>query len=78
MIGQILDWLIGPLGAALGAIVAMVAAYVTGNRQGRQRAKNEALRGYKNTREKLDAVAADLPDDPGVLREWMRERGRKP
>ena len=40
--------------------------------------KVEAARDrvYKETRERMDEV--DTSDDVGVLRDWLRERGRKP
>ena len=39
--------------------------------------KVEAARDrvYKETRERMDEV--DTSDDVGVLRDWLRERGRK-
>lgn len=78
MIGAALDLLLGPLGAALGALAAVMAAWLAGKRSARQAAENEALRGYQETRRQMDDAIDDLGDDPDVLREWLRERGRKP
>ena len=78
MIGAALDLLLGPLGAALGALAAVMAAWLAGKRSARQAARGEALRGYQETRRQMDDAIDDLGDDPDVLREWLRERGRTP
>jgi hypothetical protein len=78
VIGAVIDMIAGPLGAAAGALLAVVAAWLAGKRSARQAAREEVLRGYQETRRRVDDAAGDLGDDPDVLREWLRERGRKP
>ena len=77
MIAVAVDLLLGPLGAALGAILAAVVAWFAGRRAARQAAQDEAVKDYRETRRRMDD-ASDLGDDPDVLREWLRERGRQP
>lgn len=66
-------WLAG----AVAGILALLAVWGAGKRAARQEAAQEALRGYRETRERIDAATDDLGDDPDVLRDWLRERGRE-
>lgn len=62
--------------AAFGLIVAALAASWFGGRKAAQAdAKTKGLEGYVKTRERMDDV--DSGDDPAVLREWLRERGKR-
>lgn len=65
-------WLAG----AAASVLALLAVWGAGKRSARQEAAQKALRGYQETRERIDAVADDLGDDEHVLRGWLRERGR--
>lgn len=76
MIGNVLDMLLGPLGALVAGIVALLAAWAKGKRDGRMTAEKRALEEYQRTRRAIDEAADDLPDDPAVLRDWLRERGK--
>ena len=64
-------WLAG-VGAAL---VALVGIYLAGRRAAKQGAATDALRGYADTRKRIDD-ADNLGSDPAVLRDWLRERGK--
>jgi hypothetical protein len=60
----------------LGLVVAALAASWLGGRKSAQTdAKKEELEGYVETRKRMDEV--DAGDDPAVLREWLRERGKR-
>jgi hypothetical protein len=60
----------------LGLVVAALAASWLGGRKSAQTdAKQEELEGYVETRKRMDEV--DAGDDPAVLREWLRERGKR-
>ena len=75
MIGTVLDLVLGPLGALVGGLAVVLAAWAKGKRDGRQEAAQKALEDYQETRKRIDEV--DIPDDDGVLREWLRERGER-
>lgn len=75
MIGTIIEWVAGPLGVAAGAVLAILAAWAKGKRDGRQKAEKQAMRDYIKTREAMDDVET-LPD-PDLARRWLRERGQK-
>jgi hypothetical protein len=49
--------------------------YFLGRRSAKADAKVEELTGYVETRQRMDEV--DAGDDPAVLREWLRERGKR-
>ena len=70
-------WLIAALGM-IGAVAAVI-------RQARQRgaAEERARRARQDreaadaTRRRMDDATNDLGDDPAVLRDWLRARGRQ-
>lgn len=66
-------WLAG-VGAAL---VALVGIYMAGRRAAKQEAATDALRGYADTRKRMDDATIDLGDDPAVLRDFLRTRGEQ-
>jgi len=72
MLARFKLWLAG----AGAALVALVGVYMAGRRAAQQDAATDALRGYAKTRKDIDDVQDHLGDDPNVLREWMRERGK--
>lgn len=49
--------------------------YFLGRRSAKADAKVEELTDYVETRQRMDEV--DAGDDPAVLREWLRERGKR-
>ena len=63
---------------AIGAgVVALAAAWWRGRRSGAEKAENKGLRDYRDTRKAIDDVE-DVGDDPATLRDWLRERGKRP
>ena len=71
MLGRIKLWL-----AAAGAFVfALGAAYWRGRSVADAAAERERLDDYVETRKRMDEV--DAGDDPGVLRDWLRDRGQR-
>ena len=81
MIADLIAALVGPLGGLLAGIVAVVGALVLGRRQGRQseaqRRAGQDARDYRDTRRRMDDASSDDPG-PDHVRDWLRERGRKP
>jgi hypothetical protein len=62
--------------AAAGAfIVALLAAYLRGRSDKGEAVERERLEDYVETRKRMDEV--DTDDDPTVLRDWLRERGKQ-
>lgn len=71
MLDRIKFWL-----AAAGAfVIALGAAYWRGRSVGADAAERERLEDYVDTRKRMDEV--DAGDDPGVLRDWLRDRGQR-
>lgn len=61
---------------AVGAVALLWATWVAGKRSERQEATVRAATAYVDTRKDIDHATDDLGDDPAVLREWLRERGK--
>jgi len=62
--------------AAAGAfVVALFAAYLRGRSDKGEAVERERLENYVETRKRMDEV--DTDDDPTVLRDWLRERGKQ-
>ena len=62
---------------AAGLAALLFAAWMAGRRdQQQQSAVNEA-KSYIKTRKEIDDVESNIGDDPAVLREWLRERGKQ-
>ena len=71
ILGRIKLWL-----AAAGAFVlALGAAYWRGRSDADAAAERERLEDYVDTRKRMDEV--DAGDDPGVSRDWLRDRGQR-
>lgn len=71
ILGRIKLWL-----ATAGAFVlALGAAYWRGRSAADAAAERERLEDYVDTRKRMDEV--DAGDDPGVLRDWLRDRGQR-
>ena len=50
-----------------------------GGRAERVKRERDDAKGYRDARERTDDAVDGLSDDPGVLRDWLRDRGqRKP
>jgi hypothetical protein len=62
--------------AAAGAfVVALLAAYLRGRSDKGEAVERERLEDYVETRKRMDEV--DTDDDPDVLRDWLRDRGKQ-
>ncbi len=62
--------------AAAGAfVVALFAAYLRGRSDKGEAVERERLEDYVETRKRMDEV--DTDDDPTVLRDWLRDRGKQ-
>lgn len=61
---------------ALGVVLLVWAIWVAGKREARQEASLRAATAYADTRKDIDHATDNLGDDPAVLREWLRERGK--
>lgn len=65
MIGTILDLILGPLGAILGAIVGAAVLFFGGKSVGKKGAENDAMRDAgERTERGRDAVRTGRGDDP--------------
>jgi len=62
---------------AAGAIAIIFAAWMAGKRDQIQRESLKKSQDYIKTRKKIDDVENNIDDDPTVLREWLRERGKQ-
>lgn len=69
-----IDLILGPMGAVLGALLAALGAFFAGSVSANRKHKIRDLHGYKETREALDNVEAD--DDVDAARERLRRRGK--
>ena len=63
--------------AVAGAAAIIFAAWMAGRRDQRQQFAIDAAESYANTRKEIDDVESNIDDDPAVLREWLRERGKQ-
>ncbi len=59
------------------AFVIIGGAWLAGRRDAKQAAKSQSLKDYQATRKEMDDAEADLGSDPGVIRDWLRERGKQ-
>lgn len=69
----LLDIILGPIGAALGGILAALVAFVAGRSNGRQKAKNEALQGYQKERKKIDETDLGIGASDGERIDRLRD-----
>ena len=58
---------------AAGIATLLFAAWMAGRRDQRQQSSVT----YIKTRKEIDDVEKTIGDDPAVLREWLRERGKQ-
>lgn len=62
----------------LALIGSGLALWFGGRRSGEAKHKVKTLETDAETRERMDKADEDIiHDDPAILRDWMRERGRK-
>ena len=62
-------------GAILIAIGALLSSWLAGRNSAKAAAKLKDANTYMKTRKAIDD-AEPIGDDPAVLREWLRERGK--
>jgi hypothetical protein len=60
-----------------GIAALLFAAWMAGRRDQRQQSAVDAAESYIETRKEIDDVEKAIGDDPAVLREWLRERGKQ-
>tara|TARA_R110000868_G_C10928680_1_gene766191 strand:+ start:138 stop:359 length:222 start_codon:yes stop_codon:yes gene_type:complete len=60
-----------------GVAAIIFAAWMAGRRDQRQQAAVETAESYIKTRKEIDDVESNIGDDPAVLREWLRQRGKQ-
>lgn len=58
---------------AAGLATLLLAAWMAGRRDQRQQSSVT----YAKTRKEIDDVESNIGDDPAVLREWLRQRGKQ-
>jgi len=56
--------------------IAVLAIFAAVKRNARQQAAIDAAEAYAKTRKAIDNEVAHLGDDPNILRDWLRERGK--
>lgn len=67
IIAKAIPWIIGLMG--------LLGVYLRGRHNGKVKATREVMENYAKTRKRMDAVDTGN-DDPALLREWLRERGK--
>jgi hypothetical protein len=72
-----LGWLKRAAIWATGAAALLFAAWVAGKRDQRQQDAAEESETYIKDRKEIDNVENNISDDPAVLRDWLRERGKQ-
>ena len=73
-------WLLAQIAPYLAAAGAIIGALFWARRSGKRDAKREtaleAAERYAKIRKAMDDATSG-PDDTGLLRDWLRERGQK-
>lgn len=64
--------------AAGALLLALLYAFARGRRSARQETALEAAEREAKTRKRMDEADETTPSDPDVLRDWLRERGKRP
>jgi hypothetical protein len=62
---------------AAGAATLLLATWVVARRDQRHGLAVDAAESYIETRKEIDDVESNISDDPAVLREWLRQRGKQ-
>jgi len=74
---EVMAWLIAALGM-IGAVAAVIRqARKRGVAEERARRARQDREAADTTRRRMDNATKDLGDDPAVLRDWLRARGRQ-
>ena len=61
----------------IGAVVYGIGQRKRGRKEAKAETALEAAERYAKQRKAMDDAEADMGDDPGVVREWLRERGQQ-
>ena len=67
IIAKAIPWMLG--------LIGLLGVYLRGRHNGRVKATRGVMENYAKTRKRMDAVDTEN-DDPRVLRDWLRERGK--
>jgi hypothetical protein len=60
-----------------GIAALLFAAWMAGRRDQRQQSAIDTAKSYAKTRKEIDDAEKNIGDDPAVLRDWLRERGKQ-
>lgn len=76
-----MDLLLGGMGkwlaAVSGLVLVFLGVYVKGRKDKRRETALEAAERMAKTRKRMDDAEASMGDDPAVLRDSLRERGKR-
>jgi Mg2+/citrate symporter len=62
---------------AIGIVALILTAWMAGKREQSQKQALQNAKSYAKTRKEIDSVEDNITDDPAVLREWLRDRGKQ-
>lgn len=62
---------------AAGIAALVFAAWMAGKRDQKQQGAVKNAENYAKTRKEIDHAETTTSDDPAVLRDWLRERGKQ-
>jgi cytochrome c-type biogenesis protein CcmH/NrfF len=62
---------------AAGIAALVLAAWMAGKREQKQQSAVKKAEGYAKTRKDIDHAETTTSDDPAVLRDFLRERGKQ-
>lgn len=60
-----------------GLVALLFTAWMAGKREQRKQDEVKDLKSYAKTRKEIDNAEDNISDDPAVLRDWLRERGKQ-
>ena len=76
-----MDLLLGGMGkwlaAVSGLVLVFLGVYAKGRKDKRRETALEAAERMAKTRKRMDDAEASMGDDPAVLRDSLRERGKR-
>ena len=77
LIWQIIQPMIGELFAVVVVLGGILGLWSKGKRDQRRETALEAAERMAKTRKRMDDAEASMGDDPAVLRDSLRERGKR-
>ena len=60
----------------VAGLIAVISIFAAGKRTAREQAVADRTKEYAKTRKAIDNAAEVVGDDPAVLRDWLRDRGK--